>query len=1467
MENKIIADYTQLLDSHISNDVKIFDIMISDSFSCIIYENGLVNYVDEDVTVSKSFDMVEGIVIGFVRSEDGILRIYRQYENYLEVVRMRDGDTITLTIPTIGYFVKKNGVVFDGYEFYCLLGNSTQVDYKSNQTYDRHGYNYIVEDYYVYKTDSSSNSYKSDSYRYFVRDEVYKNMRSTSIMISDGDIYVTRDSASGLNIFHKNGVIVPEWFPTGLAEKSILYNIVRDTYKSGIMARDSSKSFSSSNSLIYSDGNKDIRVVDNIIGLSFKSNGGFKVVLNIDNTYNRFCIVYDSVNLYDISNPVIISTIDQRTAKINFSNDGENVVIVNEDGSIYLIEQGGILTTINNKITGFMNGSKIHDATFGDDGFLYVSLKNKGHIAKNIYKGNYNIFKDLFDRYDIQDFQNDENTRTSNIVSDGNKLYFSCRGYHNISFTNLDSNKRGLYEYDSSTDTLKLLHVDLVVDRVYHYGRFILVNSHTSPEDTSFIVLEKGKSTFTCNSIRINFRNNSVSIARNIATHAEYYLRRQLHVEEMISNYNLKLIFETSSDSVMIIETPTHLYELTLLKSLDNVTKSNMEVIPNDVRTLKSIMCRSKIDKGYVGDYCRLGNNTYVALLLNEFTISIGISLGESKTPKSYTFNIPEYRDITNIKLNVYGDKIILVVNNNLDNFYTFDSNLKLLESPKLNINPILYNCTLSKSVSKSNVIVNEGCISGDNTISDFGSKTIFTNDKCHRSTLSFIVNREDDFFTYRTDKYVDRITNVEYNSSNSNFIGFGKEDCLIEYSRITGDPYIHQKYLTNNRDIVKIPFSLTLGSPAPGDDQYHLVDKWFVCENNNSIVGVIFDKLNGTRINSVNKIIYLNNKVQFAINVSNLKLEKDVLFFESGINHKNPSDNICYFYSESFGPLVGMIESTGLSYLNIFDGTVHPNSGIHNNLKVAYSKEFGINNLDRYMKSSAGCVDSDRGLILRDKIGADTNFEPEPNMNYIESSVNVFPVDGELGVFNYISNMTMSNSSSFNFDNDLGFALLEIPTSYISTCKYLVLNIESVDNGEDIGHFLNSIFIHKREYLDPGATMYSQLKLPISNVSVSGFDNDKFTKSKTILIDMNLVLGDSYSVDNITESRIISSYDINSGIPFNCKLAISYSFVEKQIRPGVDFVIDSPIVLNGYNRNHNSFNGSDITTSNYVTSRKYLPRIIDMDLTSSKLFFRFDFTMSSIHKNFETTLISFPGFKLTAELKINGTRVDIKDNNGNLLCVFNVTSDPDISSIEPITMLVMCDKVNSLCYIMLRTNSMADYMQYEYPLTFIPNYETDNVEVFGRFFGIVNTMAFSSNNDLTFQRFKTMGLINSDDGKILSFIRDFDKDNLKVLVGIDSGDIVSYELNRDFTKRISGTLNKNKYFGIGYGDIGYSENSKFKLLTIKQGESFVNEFERIKEEAVPRLATDLISLCGSDGFLLTVEENKPMVNSGKLVY
>jgi len=1465
MDIKKIVDYTQLLDSHISNDVKILDTIITDSYSSIIYENGLVNYTDGDVSVSKSFDMVDGIVIGFVKSDDGILRIFYQHDNYLDIVRMYDGDKTTLTLPSLGQFVKKNCVCFDGYEFYCLLGDSILVDYSSNQTYNRHGYNYIVNEYRLYKTDSSSSSYKSDSYRYFVRDELHKSLKLIALYIDNGNII----TVSAIYFMYMNGIQLSDSLMSVGFEKSVLFNLVREGFRSGIMSRNMNVNISDSNFLVYYSGCRDNLIVDNVIGLSFKPGGGFKVVLNIKNpSTNDICIIYDSDNLYDIKNPTVIPYIDEETCKINFSNDGENVVIVNNNGTIYLIEKGGILTTINDRISGFISGTFIHDAIYGDDGFLYISLKNKGYIVKNIYKGNYNIFKDLFDRYDVQDFQNDINTVASNVASDGNKVYFSCSGYHDIEYSTLTSRKRGLFEYDSSTDTLKVINIDLISDRVYSHGNYLLVESFVEQTSTAFIVLEKNKPTTMCRRLKLNLSANYVSISPTlISTTGAYYELRNSHVPSLVGTMGIKTIM-TNSNGITIFYYAGSLFEFTISSNYSSVETPNMYAIQNNDASRKTILCQSKDAKGFVGDFCKLGNKVFTASLLSEFTILI--KQCDNDVAPIRTLVIPDYKNIVNIKLSAYNNNLILVINNDLDNFYTLDFDLNILKNTKLDISPLLYNTNVSRSVSKSNVIINESCISGDNSITDFGGSVVFENDKCHRSTLSFIVTRNDDFIQHRTDNYIDRITNSQFNASNPNFIGFGKEDCLIEYARIDGIPHICQKYVTNNRDIVKIPFALNIGTPSPGDDQYHLVHKWFVCENHNSIVGVIFNKVNGLVVNTVSKFIYLNNKVQFMVDAGGISLDKDILFFESGINHKTPSDNICYFYSESYGPLVGMIESSGISFLNIFDGTIHNNSGIHNTLKVAYSKRFGINNLHRYMKSAPGCVEGERGLIFRDKIGVTPyNGLVLPGENIESTSVNVFPVDGEVGIFNYVSNISMDNSS-YSIGTDMGIPLLKLDYDKINFCRYLVLNIEPHDNGEDLGHFLRSLYLYIETSLNSGGVQ--EVKVDLSSYSLYGIDNDKFTNSKTAIIDIGSIVDDALNIgDTITNLHVISVFDATSGIPFNCKLAITHSIIERDITETVPMAIDHPIVLNGYNRHHNSYNELPITHINYETSGKYLKRIIDMDLTSSRLFFKLEFSMSMIHKNFRATLIEFYGFKIDALITSSGNLSLITDiNNGDFSESYDINPswNYEIGSTEFLTLIVSYNKDTLRYDVVLKNSTGVELLRFHGGVNGeLVHSKTHSVSIFNKFFGIVTNISFSDDKDLDLFIFEAMGVVNSDDGKILSFIRDFDKDNLKALVGTYDGDIVSYEINRDFTKLIAGRLNKIKYFGIDYGDVGYSENTSFKLLTVKRGGSFVNEFERIKKEAIPRVSTEVITLCGAENEPLVSCEGIPIVDSGKLVY
>jgi len=1464
MDIKKIVDYTQLLDSHISNDVKILDTIITDTYSSIIYENGLVNYTDGNVSISKSFDMIDGIVIGFVKSDDGVLRIFYQHDNYLDIVKMCDGDKLTLTLPSLGQFVKKNCVCFDGYEFYCLLGDSTLVDYSSNQTYNRHGYNYIVNEYRLYKTDSSSSSYKSDSYRYFVRDELHKSLKLTALYIDNGNII----TISNVNHMYMNGIQLSLSAISVGFEKSILFNLVRDGFRSSIMSKNGHESISDSNFLVYFCGCRDNLIIDNIVGLTFKPGGGFKVILNIKSPSNNdTCIIYDSDNLYDIKNPTVIPYIDEETCKINFSNDGENVVIVNNNGTIYLVEKGGILTTINDRISGFMSGTVIHDASYGDDGFLYISLKNKGYIVKNIYKGNYNIFKDLFDRYDVQDFQNDINTVASNVSFDGNKVYFSCDGYHDIEYSTLTSRKRGLFEYDSATDTLKVINIDLISDRVYSHGNYLLVEAFVGHTSTAFIVLEKNKPTTMCRRLNLNLRSNHVSISPAlIPTTEAYYEVRNNHIPSLVGTIGIKTIM-TNETGINIFYNAGILFEFTINRDYSNVIQPNMYAIQNNDNTRKTILCQSKDVKGFVGDFCKIGNKVFSANLLSEFTILIRRCDVDGIVR---TLVIPDYKNIVNIKISDYNDNLIMLINNDLDNFYTFDSDLNILKNVKLDINPLLYNTNISRSVSKSNVIVNESCISGDNSITDFGGSIVFENDKCHRSTLTFIITRGDDFIQHRTDTYVDRITNSQFNTSNPNFIGFGKEDCLIEYARINGVPHICQKYVTNNRDIVKIPFTLNIGTPPPGDDQYHLVHKWFVCENHNSIVGVIFNKVNGSIVNTVSKLIYLNNKVQFIVDAGGISLDKDILFFESGINHKTPSDNICYFYSESYGPLVGMIESGGISFLNIFDGTIHDNLGIHNTLKVAYSKRFGINNLYRYMKSAPGCIEGDRGLIFRDKIGVTPyNGLVLPGENIETTSVNVFPVDGEVGIFNYVSNISMDNSS-YSISTDMGVPLLKIDHDKINFCRYLVLNIEPYDNCEDLGHFLRSLYLYIKTSLNSGGV--KEIKVDLASCSIYGIDNDKFTNSKTAIIDVGDIVDDAFIIgNNITNLHVISVFDATSGIPFNCKLAITHSIIERSIFGMTPMVIDHPIILNGYNRHHNSYNELPITHINYETSGKYLKRIIDMDLTSSRLFFKLEFSMSMIHKNFKATLVEFYGFKIDALITSDGKLSLITNiNNGDHIESYDINPswNYEIISTEFLTLITSYNKDTLRYDVILKNSTGVALLNFHGAINGeLVHSKTHSVSIFNKFFGIVTNISFSDDKDLDLFRFEAMGVVNSDDGKILSFIRDFDKDNLKALVGTYDGDIVSYEINRDFTKLITGQLNKIKYFGIGYGDIGYSENTRFKLLTIKRGDSFVNEFERIKKEAIPRVSTSIITLCGTENEPLVSCEGIPVVDSGKLVY
>jgi len=274
----------------------------------------------------------------------------------------------------------------------------------------------------------------------------------------------------------------------------------------------------------------------------------------------------------------------------------------------------------------------------------------------------------------------------------------------------------------------------------------------------------------------------------------------------------------------------------------------------------------------------------------------------------------------------------------------------------------------ITKAVSTTNLMVTEGVISGDNSISDFGANNINFNDDVYRATKTYLCYHGPKDGIYFYDKYVNRFTgkdvsiqslvrNIPEGYSFYMGLGIGRDDCKVYIAQDQINKHrLIQEYVTNARDIVDIPIDNTKVGGIW--NHYNTVQRWLIGEFNNTPVGLIYNDVNIGPKSGIAFITNLGVKEgeRYGVSVTHLYDGKlDWIFKLDDYQVFDDSLSGTKLYSKGMGPFYIVIKKTGVTIVDMFAKRLTPALGTRQ-VRRSFTpifRNFKINTQDYFLNAT----------------------------------------------------------------------------------------------------------------------------------------------------------------------------------------------------------------------------------------------------------------------------------------------------------------------------------------------------------------------------------------------------------------------------------------------------------------------------------------------------------------------------------
>lgn len=958
-----------LLSSFDSDNVKIIDRFIDKDKSCYIYSNGRVLYKNNKNEKVIHLDTLYCTSIGFVKSDDNIIRIYTCILGVVCIYLIEENDVITINLPSKLYHIRNNCVKFFNNTYYTIAGVQTKIDNDEIKT--------GVENFSIETITLNDIKYAITNNGLFM---------STVVETSGAENNVGRNF-SYLTLLSKYDIIDFD------INSSIVMAICRN---GAILYNDSLTTIINTGSVYCTyDPSISVRVPDPYLSINISDTTSFKLVdeyydmtTNLKKrkmTFFTYCpdgstrtcdifeddsaiIHYSNGDKFVNKKPIFLNNVSfasdyqvedstfNNPERVTFSKDGSRVVISRGKYGLVYVDEDSYRYIFRD--IGFKSESEVKSGIFADDGFLYIALRGRGYVLRNSFKDKYHSFFDIVaTSMIINDGQLDENTNVSNIVSIDDEIMFYCSGKHaTIDNPNIYFSNCGLYHYNSKYT--KLTEVETFSDTFeINYRRVFSANKEFIIHEENFVLAKINRETFAKTYMNYSQISNC-RVWKVIFNRDRYIFSIATTIDGTIFTNNIMSFNGTTLEN-------------TLQLSISDSTKSIPEM--SKVETFLPYITACKAFKLYSVVFCRDSFRTMVIY-------SIDLLGNVNRKNITFPFNVSIESNIVVKGFDKYIEFFIDKLPNFFENriiwrYYPEQNKLEELCLNEQNyFEPLINDTIICKSLSKTNIRVSEGFIVGDNCVSDFGCSNTRFNNFTEIGTRSFI---SEIVLSSPVPKYIDRISGVETSISSicslkPNYLflsplGISRDDCKVylAYDNV-GDVRCIWEYSTNNNDIVDIfIYSETpnvnnitgynlLGTPSPGSSAFNNVDKWFIGEINNSVVGVIFKRDGGNnKLEYIDTIIYIGVKDKYIIKPTGLDNVKIPSFFFHVFDDTLTDFKI---YCKKFGQKYISINKTTTNIVDIFSRS-NPVNYISRDYVTIISEYNDINH-ERYFENKSSIVD-----------------------------------------------------------------------------------------------------------------------------------------------------------------------------------------------------------------------------------------------------------------------------------------------------------------------------------------------------------------------------------------------------------------------------------------------------------------------------------------------------------------------------
>lgn len=1430
-----------LLDTFNSSDIKIIDYISYNNKKCILYSNGKIVYEDKNQNNTLHIDISLCTGFGFVQSIDEKIRVYTCSNGIVTIYFVENNDIIRLSLPNSNYHVKNNSVKYYNDNIYLIAGVQKEITQELIDEINRNltdkitidNKDYAITNYSLFHSVITETVSVYNTGRFLVSHHLFGiyniinfgiNGSFILVVCKDGSILYTTDNKEIQTLSSQYN------FYPGITAKLCdpKLSIQISDYKT-LKTYDLSITNNSEKSLVYMrfftycpDGSiRYCDIFENNMAIVYYSNH------NNDNYLDRKLIIISDVS-YN-SDFYTHDTTFNNPDRVVFSNDGSKIVISRGKYGAILVNEDSY--RVINKDFGFNDDCEIINGIFGDDGYLYLGLRNKGYILRNIKKDNYSSFYDIISSsMIITDGKLDIDTKVSNIISTDNGIFFYCQGKHeSLQDPGTYIVNSGFYNYNSNTTKLtKIESFDYMF--LLNNKRVFLVNDEIFTHEEDFNISIYNRFTFN----KSNLTTTNISNCKIIDIF-KYKNDLVFHVLELISgnNYTTSLISYPNSSNI-------------------NTKKIQLGNVNNEKNIVELV--ENKYFSPYISFYEVYDDNS-IFIYLNTISSIILTNIHISGEIIKRNINIP-FLITTESKINVkkFDKYIIFSIKNAL---YKYENTIQWKYYIKDDILEEVYSNTfdsletssedtyICKSVSTTNIRATEGFIFGDNCLSDFGSFNVRYNPQTFKSTRSFYTLPQIDS---SIDKYIDRITDQQVLiqsicSLKPGYtfllaLGIGRDDCKV-YLAIdnVGDIRCIWEYSTNNNDIVDllilgnipsendIPGYELLGTASPGNTKFSNIDRWYIGDINNSVVGFRFlrDGSNN-KTKYIESILFISVKTKFIFQPTELT----TLEIPNFIQILDDTQSMFKIYCKEFGQKFICVSNGECKFGDIFSRN-NPENYIGRDVKTIIADNFNIN-YKSYFKSLPSITSYNNTSHIRYMMDI---LQPviEPYKRDFDTGIEVFSDTDDFYICSMVKGVISSDIEFIKFD-----------TSYQGLSKVIIyleldMNYGNLKDNSSIITLLRELYFSSNNGV---------LKTQLQFVKDLTKDNIYYSEIDLSGIDLEdcIIFLSNQDDTHITRFRIWSN-GINEGIISRTPISLeNCDDVDISNIPIEGYTYDDiriPYTSTIYPQNDNK--NVLLLPNNSTICCKFTPNVIGWLVCDSFNLFNID------NYSLLLQLASISNNDLIINCKIDNSSITstsfILDKTKPVIC--RIKRENDIISIK-----IIQDNVDII---------IID--------DFIIDSNIEECEVFNFYFGEINYLSIFddiiaySSEDCTY-------IGDNVYGNVVSMIRDHKTGELKALVSPSSNGILSNKgiLEYNITEN---TCSFNKYItdfplnDLNYGELGFCENSAFTLICGNDSSgNLVNIFNRKYPESIKRSISPYLLSIG-DEFIVDSNGNRILISEFKI--